>query len=94
MVDNGLAVGDDRRAVGADLPTLAAAHAQLLLYMGLTGVVLLHLTGAAAAAHADILQRAAKAGRLVTLKVGKRHKDIRVHNRLTDLRLFDVFDAH
>ena len=62
-----LPVGDDGRAVGADLPALAAADAQLFGHVGLAGVVLLHLTGAAAAAHADFFQAAAEARLLVAL---------------------------
>ena len=55
--------------------------------------MLLHLARAGTAAHADILQRAAKAGRFVPLKVVERNKDIRVHDRLADLRFFDVLCA-
>ena len=59
--------------------------------MGFSGVVLLHFPGPAAAAHADVLQRAAKTRRLVPLKMGQGDKHIGVHHRPADLGIFHIF---
>ena len=75
------------------LDALAAGAAEGLIHGWLTVAVLFHLTCAGAAAHADVLQRAAEAGCLMPFKVVQRDKDIRVHDRLTDLSLFDMFGA-
>ena len=69
VVNMGLALDHDRGIMGADLGTQAAAHAGFLAHQRLTCVVLLHLTGPAAAAHTDIFQRTAEAGLLMALKV-------------------------
>ena len=79
--------------MGADLPALAAADAQLLGHVGLAGVVLLHLTGAAAAAHADIFQAAAEAGLFMSLKMSQRDKHIGVHNGAADLGVLHILAA-
>ena len=57
--------------------------------------MLFHLAPAASAAHADVLDRAAKARHLVALKVGQADEDVRVHDRAADaggLAEFAVLD--
>ena len=61
--------------------------------MGLAGVVLLHLAGAAAAAHADVLETSAEARRLVTLEVRQGDEDVGVHHGAADLGVFDILAA-
>ena len=93
-VDAGLAVlAEGGGAVGADPGTGMAAHALFLLDEGLAGVVLLHLAGPAAAAHADVLETSAHAGLLMPLEVGEGDEDIRVHDGPADLGLLHVFAA-
>ena len=55
--------------------------------------MLLHLAGAAAAAHTQILHGAAKASLLMALKVGEADHDIGIHERLADLGLVHIFAA-
>ena len=93
VVDGGLAVRNGDAVVGADAGAGAAAHAVVLGHMGLPGVVLLHLTGPAAAAHADVLQRAAEARLLVALEMGQGDEHVRVHHRPADLGLLHIFAA-
>ena len=93
VVDVRLAVFDDGRAVGADPAALAAADAVFLRHMGLARVVLLHLTGAAAAAHADVLQAAAEARRLVPLEMGQGDEHVRVHDGAADLGVLHILAA-
>ena len=93
VVDVRLAVFDDGRAVGADPAALAAADAVFLRHVGLARVVLLHLTGAAAAAHADVLQAAAEARRLVPLEMGQGDEHIRVHDGAADLGVLHILAA-
>jgi len=84
-------------AVRALLDALAAAAAAGCVHDGLAVAVLLHFAGARAAAHADVFQRAAKAHVLVAFKVRKRDKNVRVHNRLSDLcklHVLTAFDGH
>ena len=50
----------------------------------MTAVVLLHFAAAAAASHADILEGAAEAGRLVAFEVRQRNEDVRIHHRAAD----------
>ena len=83
----------DGGPVGADARALAAADAQLLLDIGLAGVVHFHFAGARAAAHADILDGAADALGLVALKMRQGNDDIRIHHGAANLRLFDVLAA-
>ena len=56
-----------------------------------SGSVLLHLARAGAAAHADVLDGAAKAGGLVALEVGQADEDIGVHDGAADLGRLAVF---
>ena len=66
--------------------TGTAAHALRLIHVRLSGIVLLHLSGTASAAHTDILQAAAEAGSLVALEVGQRNEHVGIHNGTADLR--------
>ena len=50
----------------------------------------LHLPGAGAAAHADILDRTADPGVFMALEMGQRDDDIRIHQRPADLGLFNI----
>ncbi len=94
-----LVVVDDRLVFGivsngvraALLGAAVAAAAQPLLHGGLAGSVLLHLARAGAAAHADILERTAKAGGLVALEVGQADEHIRIHDGAADLGGLAVF---
>lgn len=52
--------------------------------------MLLHLAGTAAAAHTQVLHGAAKAGLLMTLKVGEADRDVGIHERLANLGLMHV----
>ena len=79
--------------VRADLFAGTAANAVLGRDVRLAGGMLLHLAGATAAAHAQVLHGAAKAGLLMTLKVGKADHNIGIHERLTDLGLAHVLAA-
>ena len=66
------------------------------MHGGLFALVHLGLAAAGAAAHADVLQRAAEAGALVALEMGQRDEHIRVHHGAADLRVFDILavDGH
>ena len=78
--------------IGAALLSAAvAAAAELLLHGGLTGGVLLHLARAGAAAHADVLDGSAEAGRFVALEVGQGDEDVSIHNGAADLGGLAVF---
>ena len=79
--------------VRADLFAGTAANAVLGRDVRLAGGMLLHLAGATAAAHAQVLHGTAKAGLLMTLKVGEADHDIGIHERLTDLGLVHVLAA-
>ena len=59
----------------------------------LAGGMLFHLASTTAAAHAQVLHGAAKAGLLMALKVGEANHDVGVHERLTDLCLAHVLTA-
>ena len=80
-------------AVRANLLAGTAANTVLGRDVRLAGGMLLHLAGAAAAAHAQVLHGAAKAGLLMALKVGEADHDIGIHERLTDLGLVHVLAA-
>ena len=69
VVDGALLIRDDRCAVGADLCAPAAADAFACNHMGLALCVHFHLARARAAAHADVLERAAVARLLMPLEV-------------------------
>lgn len=59
----------------------------------LAGGMLLHLAGATAATHTQVLHGAAKTGLFMALKVGEANHDIGIHERLTDLGLVHVLAA-
>ena len=71
----------------------AAAAALVLMDDGLTVVVLGFLAGAAAAAHAQILDGAAEARHLVALEVVEADDDVGVHDGAADVGLLDVLAA-
>ena len=89
VVDRGFAraVVRDRRLC-TEFRAQPAAPAERLVNRRLAALVLLHLPGPAAAAHPDIFDRTAKTGQLVALEMVQAQKDIRIHNRAADLRLF------
>ena len=58
---------------------------------GLARRMLFHLAGAAAAAHADILDGAAKARHFMALEVSQADENVGIHDGPADFRLFDVF---
>ena len=91
VVDGCLLICNSDGIVGADLGAGTTAHAAGSADTGLARGVHLHLAGAGAAAHTDVLQRAAKAGSFVTLKVVQRNHDIRIHNRAADLCFLHIF---
>ena len=76
--------------VGALLHAGLAAHALVLVHRGLAVVVLLLLTGPGTAAHADVLDGAAKACHLVTLEVVQRDEHIGVHDGPADFGVLDI----
>ena len=55
--------------------------------------MLFHLAGAAAAAHADVLERAAEACGLVAFEMREADEDVGVHDGAADLRRLDVLAA-
>ena len=61
--------------------------------MGLSAAVLLGLSGAGAAAHADIFNGAAEAGHFVALKMGQADKYVSIHNSTADFGIFHIFSA-
>ena len=61
--------------------------------MGLSGVVLLHFTRTAAAAHANVLQGATEARRFMALEMVQGYEHIRVHYRPADLGIAHIFAA-
>ena len=59
--------------------------------MRLTVIMLLHLSRAASAAHADIFDRSAKARLLMAFEVIQRDEYIRIHYCATDVGFFYIF---
>ena len=82
-----------RAVVRAVFDALAAADALVLIDDGLAGAVHLLLAGARAAAHADVLERAAEAGGRVALGMRERDEDVGVHDGAADLRRAQVLAA-
>ena len=74
----------------ADALARATSDALGLIHTRLASRVLLHLAGAAAASHAEVLHAAAKTRLLVTLEMRKRDHDIGVHQGVADLGLLHV----
>ena len=93
LQDGALAVFDVRAVVRAVFDALAAADALILIDDGLAGAVHLLLAGARAAAHADVLERAAEAGGRVALGVRERDEDVGVHDGAADLRRAQILAA-
>ena len=79
--------------MGAVFHALAAADALILIDDGLAGAVHLLLAGARAAAHADVLERAAEAGGHVSLGMREGDEDIGIHDGAADLRRAQIFAA-
>ena len=67
------------------------AAAEVFLHRRVAGGVLLHLAGAGAAAHADVLDGTAEAGGLVALEVAQADEDVGVHDGAADLSGLAVF---
>ena len=82
---------ENETAVGTFPLTAAAAPAELFLDVWFSTAVLIGLTGARTAAHADIFDRTAEAGHLMSLEMSQADKDIGVHDGAADLSFFDVF---
>lgn len=93
LKDRALAVFDTRRAMCAVLNALAAADAARLTHARLAGTVHVHFTGAGAGAHAEVFQRAAKAGGDMPFCVAERNDDICVHDCTANLRCAQIFAA-
>ena len=93
LQDGALAVFDVRAVVRAVFDALAAADALILIDDGLAGAVHLLLAGARAAAHADVLERAAEAGGRVALGMRERDEDVGVHDGAADLRRAQILAA-
>ena len=68
-----------------------AAAAEVFLHRRVAGGVLLHLAGAGAAAHADVLDGTAEAGGLVALEVAQADEDVGIHDGAADLCGLAVF---
>ena len=71
--------------MSANLDAATAADAFLLANLGLAIVVHFHFAGTGAAAHAQIFNRAAKAGHFVALKMRQGNNNIGIHNSATNL---------
>src|SRR5699024_4301334 len=93
MVDGGFAVCKFRRSVGADLLTAVAADTEILVHVRFAGAVHLHLACPGTASHADVFQRAAEAGGFMAFEMSQGNKNIRVHDRLSDLGFLHIFAA-
>ena len=92
LVDDRLVLLVVADGVGAALLGAAmTAAAEVFLHRRVAGGVLLHLAGAGAAAHADVLDGTAEAGGLVTLEVAQADEDVGVHDGAADLSGLAVF---
>ena len=90
LVDMGLVVYIGDGIGAAFLGAATAAPAQRFIHDAFPGRMLFHFTGAAAAAHADILQRAAKTCHFMTFKMGQTDKHVRIHDSASDFRFFHI----
>ena len=79
--------------VGALALAAAASAADLLVDARLAVGMLLGLARTRAAAHADILDRAAEPGRLMSLEVGQADENVGVHDGSANPRFLHVFAA-
>ena len=84
---------ENETAVGTFLLTAAAAPAELFLDVWFSTAVLIGLTGARTAAHADIFDRTAEAGHLMALEMGQADENICIHDSTSDLGCFYIFTA-
>ena len=69
IIDHSLPIHKCKCVASALLRTAAASAAELFTYGRLPVGMLLHLTGAAAAAHSDVLDRTAESGRLMPFEM-------------------------
>ncbi len=90
-IDEGLVVVVADGIGAALLCAAAAAAATLLVDRRLAAVVLVHLAGSGAAAHADVLEGTAEAGGLVPLEVRQGNENIRIHDGTADVGLGAIF---
>ena len=74
----------------AFLGAATAAPAQRFIHDAFPGRMLFHLTGPAAAAHADILQRAAETRHFMTFEMSQADKHVRIHDGASDFRFFHI----
>ena len=97
LVDDRLVLNVGNRVRAAFLRAATTAAAKLLMHADLARRMLLHLARAAAAAHADVLDRAAETRLLVPLEVREADEDVGVHDGAADLRRLQhagVLDRH
>ena len=71
-----------------------AADTLVLKNKGAGSVVHLHFSGAGAAAHSDIFDRASETGRSVALKVVQGDKNVGVHNGLPNLGFLHILTVY
>ena len=90
LVDMGLVVFIGDGIGAAFLGAAAAAPAQRFIHDAFPGRMLFHFTGPAAAAHTDILQRAAEPRHFMSFKMGQTDKHVRIHDSASDFRFFHV----
>ena len=90
-INGALPVFNAGSSVSADVHAASAANAFIRIDSHLAVAVLFHLTGPAAAAHADIFNSPAKAGHFMSFKMVQGNNDIRFCQRFTDLCLFQHF---
>ena len=97
LVDDRLAAFVGNRVRAALLRAATAAAAEIRVDADLARRMLLHLARAAAAAHADVLDRAAEARLLMPLEVREADEHVGVHDSAADLRRLQdaaVLDRH
>lgn len=95
IVDHGLVVAVEAQgAVGAVPDAYAAAYAVVAVNLGLRGTVELELTGDAGGPHAEVLERAAESGLLMTLEMRHAYHDVGVGHGGPNLRRLAVFAVY
>ena len=85
LVDDGFARIIGNRIGAAFLRAFAAAAAEVRIDHGFSLIMLLHFSGPAAAAHAQVLDGAAETGELVALEMAEDNNDIRIVQRPADI---------
>ena len=85
MIDGCLSICEFRCTVSTDLLALMTADTTALIHIRLSGAVHIHLSGTRSAAHAEILQGAAKAGHLMPLEMSQGNDHIGIHDSPSDL---------